>query len=659
MVEMENIYSFLESNFSYILVTDKRGQIIHASKQAEEDLLSVPEKETGKFLKDILTPSSWNTFQSSMQQARDGNRSLAAFINKNRTSVSVPLKAGYIENGDDSVYLFFGNLLGTINKEKGWEKDERIKEMTCFYNVAEFIEVSRSVEEFFSLLPRYLSQGMLYPEEVVVYSKYDGIEYGQKPSSDNYLSVKLTVWNKVRGEIIVGYHDEALELLPEEQKMLDEIRRMLNLALERKELKEKLAQKEREDSEYHKQLIKLKKEIEERTQELNNQKEKLSVVNSYLNRANDSWNKAKIRLETIFKAIPDDVVLLDTKRRIIMTNKKGIEPGEYCYSSLFNRDTPCKDCRLAKILKNKMPLTLTIKDGDKYLQVHSLPVFNNAHEVDGILEFYRDVTIEKTYEQQLQQADKLASIGELVSGIGHEINNPNQFIRGNIKIVKQAFEDILPILDEHYKNHPDLKIARLNYQFFRDQIMVLIDDMGHGSERIKSIVKSLRAFTVKDEGLLVDTVEINTLIEETARLIYKEVHKKAEIELELGDNIPTFIGNTQKIEQVLINIIINASQAIPEDRKGLVKVKTFTEDSDIVIQIEDNGSGMNEKTKSQIFNPFFTTKRGKGGTGLGLAIAFRIIEEHGGNISVNSEPNVGTTFTIKIPAKPLSENKKG
>ena len=133
--------------------------------------------------------------------------------------------------------------------------------------------------------------------------------------------------------------------------------------------------------------------------------------------------------------------------------------------------------------------------------------------MDGILEFYRDVTLEKTYDQQLQQADKLASLGQLVSGIGHEINNPNQFIRGNIKIVKQAIEDMLPIVDEYYAAHPDLKIARLNYDFLREHIMTLVDDMAHGSERIKAIVEGLRTFARKDEGLLVDKVDINTLIE--------------------------------------------------------------------------------------------------------------------------------------------------
>jgi len=657
MIKLQNVYSCLESNFEYLLVLDQEGRIIHTSRYIAEDQLDGDSSPNGRNIKEIVTPSSWKSFSSSMEEARAGKRGIALFVSKDGRSI--PLKTGYLDREGEGLYLFFGSKTGSLSKDKEWEKDERVKELTCIYNIAELIESSETVKEFFNKLPRYLSAGMLHPEEVVVYSNYNGVEYGQKPSSSNYISAKLTVWNQDKGEIKVGYHDDSIKLLPEEQKMLDEIGRMLNLALDRKELKEKVERMAREEKEYHDQLQELKEEIKNRTAELDKQKNKLSIVDSYLNRVNDGWDKAKSRLETIFQAIPDEVVLLDRNRKVVMTNREDIEPGDHCYSSLFDRETPCSDCRLARILDEKTPVTLTIKDGERYLQVHALPVFNKKHEVDGILEFYRDVTLEKTYEQQLQQADKLASIGELVSGIGHEINNPNQFIRGNIKIIKQSLEDMIPIVDRYYIDHPDLRIARLDYNFFKEHIMVLVDDMAHGSERIKSIVEGLRAFTKKDEGLLVDNVDINTLVEATTRLVYKEVHKRAEIELDLVEDLPTFQGNAQKIEQVLVNLIVNASQAIPEDRKGHITVRTMMERGNIVVQVADNGTGMNETTMKQIFDPFFTTKRAKGGTGLGLAIAFRIIDEHGGNISVNSRVGSGTTFTIKIPVEPPLRGEEG
>jgi signal transduction histidine kinase len=156
----------------------------------------------------------------------------------------------------------------------------------------------------------------------------------------------------------------------------------------------------------------------------------------------------------------------------------------------------------------------------------------------------------------------------------------------------------------------------------------------------------------------VSNVNIKELVE--SRLVKNEVHKHAEIKLELGNDVSSFTGNSQKIEQIFVNLIVNSAQAIPDDRKGLITVRTYMGDSDnVFIEIEDNGKGMDEKTQKQIFDPFFTTKRAKGGTGLGLAIAFRIVEEHKGNISVSSKPGVGTKFVIRIPVKDdESENGK-
>ena len=396
-------------------------------------------------------------------------------------------------------------------------------------------------------------------------------------------------------------------------------------------------------------LADLEREIESRTRDLEDQHRRLGTIDACLAQTTRDWERSTARLETLFKAIPDEVALIDGDRNLIMTNRTGVEPGRKCHQTFFARDVPCDDCHLSKIIRNRAPTATTIKFGDRYLQVHANPVFNQEHEVEAIVEFHRDITLEKSYEQQIRQADKLAALGQLVSGIGHEINNPNQFIRGNIKIVRQAMQDILPIVDAYYESHPGLRIARLKYDFFRKHFMILVDDMAHGSERIKQIVDALRGFVRNDEGLLVDQVEINTLVEATTRLVENEVHKHAVICLDLGENIPRFIGNSQKIEQVLVNLLVNASEAMDDDRRGRITVRTWSDGDNVAIQVEDNGRGMNDKTANQIFEPFFTTKRGKGGTGLGLAISYRIITEHGGTISVSSTPGVGTTFTINIP----------
>jgi len=189
----------------------------------------------------------------------------------------------------------------------------------------------------------------------------------------------------------------------------------------------------------------------------------------------------------------------------------------------------------------------------------------------------------------------------------------------------------------------------LKYDFFRQHIRTLVDDMANGSERIKRIVQSLKSFARKDDGLLADTVDINNVIDESARLVHNQVHKFADIQLDLAPDLPTFEGNAQKLEQVIINLIINAGQAMPTDQRGKIRVSSEKDGGHIVVKVVDNGSGMSSSTAKNIFDPFFTTKRARGGTGLGLSIAHRIIEEHQGVISVESAIGEGTTFTMRLP----------
>ncbi len=650
MIKLEDLYSLIESTFDFLLAVDNNEKVHHASPLMKNAYSGDNSGIIGMYLKDLLDESSLTSFRNAMNKVSKGARGvLAVFSTGTSDSLPVPMKVGFTESVTGGFYLIYGKQADALKKTGDEDKEERAKELSCLYSVAEWIEVSVDINDFFNKLPSFLASGMHYPEEVVVHSVYQGIEYGQKTEGNEFIEVKLFVNGELKGIIEVGYIGNERELLPEEWKMMKQIGRMLSVALERKELSQSITLKQSEEEEFNKKLFELENEIAFKETELNSQKQKLTTVDSYLSRVNETIDENSRRFETMFKAIPDKVIMIDLKHSIIMSNRDDILTGDKCYKACFNRDTPCVDCRLSKIIKYKTPITTTIQDEEKYLQVHALPIFNKNEEVEGILEFYRDVTLEKTYEQQIQQADKLASLGQLVSGIGHEINNPNQFIRGNIKIVKQALDDMLPIVDDYQKEHPDLKIARLKYDFFRKHIMTLVDDMAHGSERIKGIVEGLRGFARKDDGLLVDNVDINTLITAVKRLVQNQVHKHGEIELNLSENIPSFPGNSQKIEQVLINLIVNAAQAIPDDRKGLITVTTTMFENNLVVEVEDNGKGMDEKTQRQIFDPFFTTKRAKGGTGLGLAISYRILEEHGGSISVSSRRGVGTKFTLKIP----------
>ncbi|NCC51933.1 MAG: hypothetical protein EOM20_12050 [Spartobacteria bacterium] len=650
MIKREDLYAFIENNFDCLLVVDSRERILHASGQLQRACFPTRAFVEGQPLAEVLSESSLTSFRDAMELARNGHRAAAIFSARGEGACSLPLKSTFTQTTSGPVTLFFGSQIESIGKVSDWEKNERIKELACIYSVAEWMRASDSIDDFFSKLPDFLARGMSWPAETVVYAEYQGTSYGRKPLSKKCLRVQLVIRENPIGEICVGYMNDVRALLPEEQKMLDQIGRMIILTLEQKELSDRLLDTQEEEARTRRRLDKLKQEIDGRSREVKEQSLKLQTVNACLNRVNHDWEEARLRLETMFQAVPGMVALIDRDHNVIMTNRAQVAPHGKCYATFFDSNGPCADCRLARMIREKTAITTTLQHGDKYFEVQATPVFNPQHEVEGIIEYYRDVTLEKSYEQQIQQADKMAALGKLVSGIGHEINNPNQFIRGNVKIVRQALEDLLPIADAYYAQHPDLKVARLKYDFFREHILTLVDDMAHGTERIKHIVDGLRGFVRQDDGLLVDDVEINSLLEACVRLVHNEVHKHADIEMDLGDNIPPFSGNAQKIEQVLINLLVNAGQSIPEDRRGQVTIRSRHSGEEVLIEVEDNGKGMSDKVARQIFDPFFTTKRAKGGTGLGLAISYKIIEEHGGVIQVNSQPEHGTLFRIRIPA---------
>ena len=633
-------------------MVDGDERILHSSRLlcSACGIEQLPEKQ--RVLEQVLCSVSLGACRSAMALARGGQRADAVIAGRRDPDDATTLRTGRLEDEGRELFVFFGSRMDSLGSLEDWEKDERIKELACIYSVVEWIEASNSITEFFERLPAYIGDGMRFPEQTVVHSVYRGVPFGPEPACDKIIRTRLVVLGEEVGELQVGYRGVENELLPEEQKMLSEIGRMLNQALARKELSQRLNDKQKEGEEYRLRAEELEQRIESGKRELEEQKRKLGALDSYLERLDRGWEETQSRLESLLKVVPDDVMLIDRGYNVVMTNRSGAEPGDKCHKTFFDSEEPCAGCRLPQVLADRTPASSEIEHGENFYQVHAIPVLNKQQEVEGVVEFHRDVTMEKTYEQQLQQADKLASLGQLVSGIGHEINNPNQFIRGNIKIVRQALEDILPVVDAHQAEHPGFKVANLPYAFFREHIMTLVEDMGHGSERIKGIVEDLKRFARRDEGQLIDTIELNTLIESAARLVKKEVHKRAELKLELDPGLPTFTGNAQKVEQVLVNLIVNAGQAMREGEKGLVTVRTCYEEPDVRIEVQDNGRGMTEQTRKQIFDPFFTTKRAKGGTGLGLAIAYKIVGEHGGSITVESELGRGSLFRIAIPTGP-------
>lgn len=264
----------------------------------------------------------------------------------------------------------------------------------------------------------------------------------------------------------------------------------------------------------------------------------------------------------------------------------------------------------------------------------------------------------RTTQSQLVASEKMASLGQLTAGVAHEINNPINFINGNIPPLKRDFQDILQIIEMYYKTIVQNKLKdyfkeaeelkeELEYDYLVEEIENLIKGIEEGANRTTAIVKGLRNFSRLDEDEM-KRANMNEGINSTLLILRNKLKSGIEVSKDLGD-IPDITCYPGKINQVFMNILNNAADAIDSD--GKISIKTYKKDKHVYISIKDNGKGMNEDTKSRIFEPFFTTKDVGKGTGLGLSISYGIIEKHNGEIQVESEPGKGTEFIIKLPVE--------
>lgn len=255
-------------------------------------------------------------------------------------------------------------------------------------------------------------------------------------------------------------------------------------------------------------------------------------------------------------------------------------------------------------------------------------------------------------QQQLIQADKMTSLGILVSGMAHEINNPSSLLLLNLPILKESYQDAEEILDAYYQQHGDFMMGGLSYSRMRDEIPPMLDDMLAGTQRIRRIVEDLRDFARQEPTDLSDVVDLNVVTAAAIRLVDRTIQQSTQhFSVNYGESLPAFEGNGQRIEQVIINLMINACQALSSSDQA-IRVRTYFHSAKQQLRLEicDQGQGIAPEHLPRLSDPFFTTKREQGGTGLGLSISFSIVNEHGGNLTYDSNLQQGTCVTLSLPA---------
>ena len=298
-------------------------------------------------------------------------------------------------------------------------------------------------------------------------------------------------------------------------------------------------------------------------------------------------------------------------------------------------------------------------DGEiRWIEAHVFPVRNKEREIYRCAGSAQEITKRKRAEalaelqqQQLIQADKMASLGILVSGVAHEINNPNNFIMLNGEILSMAWQNVMPILQKYYEENGDFLLAGMPYTRAHEKIGQLISGISEGAMRIGKIVEALGGFARQDAGDLDQSVDPNAVVESAMvivnNLIRKSTHHPS---VELEENLPKIRGNQQQLEQVIINLITNSCQALQSPQKCLFVSTSYNEKSDLItIRVRDEGEGIPPENLNHIIEPFFTTKRDTGGTGLGLSVSYNIVKNHGGHLHFTSRFGKGTTATVMLP----------
>ena len=417
-----------------------------------------------------------------------------------------------------------------------------------------------------------------------------------------------------------------------------------------------------------------------------------------LKQAEEEFKLAHHQLLKIIEFLPDATFVVDSDQKVIAWNKAieemtGIKKeeimgkGDYEYALPFygKRRPMLIDLLFSEDREGEKSFpNIKKKDGKIYAEAF-IPSLLSRREVflwkvasplrdgdgrrTGAIQSLRDITDQKKTYIQLLQSEKMASIGQLAAGVAHEINNPIGFVSSNLNTMADFLKDLQSLLP-HYQNlvkslkeeegkgnlpspivtKTDLvQMAEkeVDIGYILEEIPKLIKESREGTERVKTIVQDMKNFAHPGDQQL-KPADLNTNLESTLSVVWNELKYKATVERDYGD-IPGVQCYPQQLNQVFINLLVNAAQAIKE--KGKIRISTLARKGFVEVRISDTGVGIPPENLPRIFNPFFTTKEVGKGTGLGLHIVYNIIKKHGGSISVRSKVGEGSVFILRIPLK--------
>ncbi len=402
-----------------------------------------------------------------------------------------------------------------------------------------------------------------------------------------------------------------------------------------------------------------------RTAELAQTNEELQETSRALMDSEEKFRRNNELLQKVVDGITEPLLMLDDGGLVTMINKAAINYygvgegtdvlGRPCYEGLRGRDVACLGCDHLFLSAGARTMSLErngLNDPGKVECVTVYPALDERGRRDAIIVRISDITQAKILERQILQNEKLAALGMVTSGIAHEINNPNSFIHFNLPILRRFLDELMPIVDEYAAHHPEFEVLHMSYGELREDIFKLIENMEHGSQRISKTIEVLKSFVRKRDSEGLRKVDLRQLVEKVVALCHTELrHKVSSHEILIPDGLPPIVSDPEALEQVLLNLLINAIHACDKpDSHVILKIEGNLPGRDeCIIEITDNGSGIEEGVREKIFDPFFTTKASSEGTGLGLYICHNHVTSLGGRIEVESKVGHGTTLRVVLP----------
>jgi PAS domain S-box-containing protein len=645
--ESEEKYRTLVENINdVLLIVDTKGMVTYISPVIMRMSEYAVDEIVGRNFTEFIHPDDIPALLESFTSALEGELEVAELriLGKDGTARYVRTSSRPIEK--DCIVVGLSSIMTDIteNKRLEQEKDailknlrERTKELGCLYSISKIVEKrDLALNAILKEVTKTIPEAWQYPDIAQARIVYDGREYRPrnftKPA--RAITSDIIVRGEKAGHVEVSYRENR-PLRDEERALLDVIAEHLGTIIEQK-------------------------------------------------RADEDLSAANRRIESLITSITSILIQVSTKDRIMHWNEAaertfGIKSSEVIdrqfsecpinweWERIYEGISQCiiegRPIRLDEI-------TFKRSDGkERFLGITVNPVKDDGNTLTGFLLFGADITEKKLLESQLLQAQKLESIGQLAAGIAHEINTPTQYVNDNTHFLRDAFSD-LKSLHERFERlvHAvketgllddvidEIEITRkeIDFDYISEEIPKAIDQSLEGLDRISRIVKSMKQFS--HPGTEHKTVEdINRALENTLTISRNEWKYVADIETDYDESLPPVSCFPAELNQVFLNIVVNAAQAIEEsyggnERKGLIQVSTRMVNKHAEVRISDNGKGIPPEIQSKVFDPFFTTKAVGKGTGQGLAISHAVIvEKHSGTISLESEVGKGTTFIIRLP----------